>query len=58
MLEPSKIIIYKNVFKDVDMFLENAKSCTTWEKWYTFGTVLPLQEFPLKVNNFPTKEEY
>jgi hypothetical protein len=50
--------MYKNVFKDVDSFLENAKKCEIWEQWYTFGDMLALQEAPIKFNNFPTKEEY
>jgi hypothetical protein len=53
-----KIHIYKNVFKDVDEFLEKAKKCTGWESWYTFGTMLALQEMPIKFSSFPSKEEY
>ena len=53
-----KILVYKNVFKDCDLFLENAKKCKDWEKWYSFGTMLALKEQSLKFNNFPTKEEY
>ena len=40
------------------IFLENAKKCKDWEKWYSFGTMLALKEQSLKFNNFPTKEEY
>jgi signal peptidase I len=53
-----KVHMYKNVFKNVDDFLENAKKCENWEQWYTFGNLLALQESPIKFNNFPTKEEY
>jgi hypothetical protein len=53
-----KIHIYKNVFKDVNAFLEKALKETTWEGWYTFGEMLPLQEMKLSFDHFPTKEEY
>lgn len=53
-----KIHVYRNVFNDVDLFLEKAKKCIGWEEWYTFGTMLALQEMPLKFQLFPTKEEY
>lgn len=53
-----KIHVYRNVFSDVDLFLEKAKKCIGWEEWYTFGTMLALQEMPFKFQLFPTKEEY
>jgi hypothetical protein len=53
-----KIIVYKNVFNDVDKFLEQSKKCIGWEQWYTFGEMLALQEHPIKFNLFPSKEEY
>jgi hypothetical protein len=53
-----KIHIYRNVFNDVDLFLEKAKKCVVWEEWYTFGTMLPLQEAPIRFTSFPTREEY
>lgn len=53
-----KVIVYKNVFSNVDDFLEKSKQCEGWEQWYTFGTMLALQEAPIKFNSFPSKEEY
>ena len=50
--------VYRNVFKDVNNFLEKAKKCEKWEQWYTFGSMLALQEMPIKFDSFPTKEEY
>lgn len=53
-----KVYVYRNVFDNVDEFLEQSKKCVIWEKWYTFGNMLSLQESPIKFNNFPSKEEY
>lgn len=53
-----KIIVYKNVFNNVDDFLEKSKQCIGWEQWYTFGEMLALQEAPIQFNSFPTREEY
>lgn len=53
-----KIHVYKNVFKDVDLFLLKALEEKNWEGWYTFGEMLALQEHTLSFKKFPTKEEY
>jgi hypothetical protein len=53
-----KINVYRNVFNNVDDFLEKSKQCIGWEQWYTFGEMLPLQEAPIKFDKFPTREEY
>lgn len=53
-----KIIVYRNVFEDPDLFLKKSLECDGWEEWYTFGTMLSLQESPISFKNFPTKEEY
>ena len=53
-----KIVVYNNVFEDCDKFLETAKNCEIWQDWYTFGTMMALQESPFKFDKFPTKEEY
>lgn len=53
-----RINVYRNTFKDVEKFLEQAKSEDGWIQWYTFGQMLPLQEAPLDFDQFPTKEEY
>lgn len=53
-----KIIVYKNVFKDPDLFLKKSLECNTWESWYSFGTMLSLQEADVLFEKFPTREEY
>jgi hypothetical protein len=53
-----KIHVYRNTFKDVESFLNQAKGEPGWGKWYTFGEMLPLQEMPLNFESFPTREEY
>lgn len=53
-----KIHVYRNTFNDVDSFLEKAKKQEGWEKWYTFGSMLPLMERQVSFDHFPTKEEY
>jgi hypothetical protein len=53
-----KIIVYRNVFDNPDLFLEKSLMCEGWEDWYTFGTMLSLQESPISFTSFPTKEEY
>lgn len=53
-----KINVYRNLFKDVDEFLENAKKAEPWEGWYTFGEMLALQENQMKFDKFPTREEF
>lgn len=53
-----KIIVYRNVFPDVDDFLKKSLACNGWESWYSFGTMLALQEKDIIFNSFPTKEEY
>lgn len=50
--------VYRNVFKDLDSFLEKANKCNGWEQWYTFGSMLSLQEMQIVFNSFPSKEEY
>jgi hypothetical protein len=32
-----RINVYRNTFKDVEKFLEQAKSEEGWIQWYTFG---------------------
>jgi hypothetical protein len=53
-----KINVYRNVFNNVDDFLENAKKAEIWSQWYTFGEMLALQEDKTKFDKFPTKEEF
>lgn len=53
-----QIIVYRNVFPDVDDFLEKSLKCNGWEDWYTFGKMLALQEKDMLFEKFPTKEEY
>jgi hypothetical protein len=53
-----KINVYKNLFNNIDNFLENAKKAKVWQEWYTFGEMLSLQENQIKFNSFPTKEEF
>jgi hypothetical protein len=43
-----KINVYRNVFNDVDDFLEKAKKLHPWEQWYTFGNMISLGEDFLK----------
>lgn len=37
------IYVYKNTFKDVEIFLENVKKFKDWQDWYTFGQMMALQ---------------
>ena len=55
-----KVYIYRNLFKDIDGFLDIAKKQEKekWEKWYTFGSMLPLMEQRVSFDKFPTIEEY
>lgn len=53
-----KINVYRNVFNDVDNFLEKAKELKDWESWYTFGEMISLKEIFLKFDKFPTKQEF
>jgi hypothetical protein len=53
-----KVNVYRNTFDDVEGFLAQAQKEEGWEKWYTFGQMLPLQESPLEFDKFPTREEY
>jgi hypothetical protein len=53
-----KINVYKNVFNDVDSFLEKSKKLTSWDSWYTFGEMTALAEKVLEFDNFPTRNEF
>jgi hypothetical protein len=53
-----KINVYRNVFNDVDDFLEKAKKLHPWEQWYTFGNMISLGEDFLKFEKFPTRDEF
>jgi hypothetical protein len=53
-----KINVYKNVFNNVDDFLQKAKNLYPWEPWYTFGSMISLEEYFLKFEKFPTRDEF
>ena len=53
-----KVYVYKNLFKDINGFLESAKKQEGWEKWYTFGSMLSLMEQRINFEKFPTEEQY
>lgn len=53
-----KINVYRNVFKDVDLFLQKAKQLESWESWYTFGKMISLGEHFLEFDKFPTRDEF
>ena len=54
------IYVYKNTFKNVGLFLEDAKELQDWQDWYTFGKMQALQIPPLHVpeETFPSIESF